>query len=101
MGALVGQFSSLLFGNALYHFVGTQSKKHDKSSSATSTSGCGGSGGGGPGVQDSKKTCNLESYLEWTARLRLLVANEVLRVSEMGKMEWGWNRFILGGLWVV
>lgn len=41
-----------------------------------------GGGGGGPGVQDSKKTCNLESYLEWAARLRLLVANEVLQVSK-------------------
>lgn len=63
-----------------------QSKKNDKSSAATSSSSSmggisGGGGGGGPGVQDSKKTCNLESYLEWAARLRLLVANEVLQVS--------------------
>ncbi|XP_053677348.1 ras-GEF domain-containing family member 1B [Anopheles nili] len=28
---------------------------------------------------DGKKTCNLESYLEWSARLRLLVANEILK----------------------
>ncbi|XP_037050638.1 ras-GEF domain-containing family member 1B [Bradysia coprophila] len=36
------------------------------------------SGSGGPGGQDSKKTCNLESYLDWSARLRLLVSNEIL-----------------------
>lgn len=29
---------------------------------------------------DPKKTCNLESYLEWSARLRLLVSNEILLV---------------------
>jgi len=33
------------------------------------------------GVQDPKKTCNLESYLAWSARLRLLVANEILQVG--------------------
>lgn len=33
------------------------------------------------GVQDPKKTCNLETYLEWSSRLRLLVANEILLVS--------------------
>jgi hypothetical protein len=33
------------------------------------------------GVQDPKKTCNLESYLAWSARLRLLVANEILQVT--------------------
>lgn len=41
--------------------------------------------GAGPGptggtTLDGKKTCNLESYLEWSARLRLLVANEILKV---------------------
>lgn len=33
-----------------------------------------------PGVQDPKKTCNLEAYVEWTHRLKLLVANEILKV---------------------
>lgn len=28
-----------------------------------------------------KKTCNLESYLEWSSRLKLFVANEILQVS--------------------
>lgn len=32
---------------------------------------------------DPKKTCNLESYLDWSARLRTLVANEVLLVSAL------------------
>jgi hypothetical protein len=27
-----------------------------------------------------KKTCNLENYFEWSNRLRLLVANEILQV---------------------
>lgn len=30
---------------------------------------------------NSKKTCNLESYLDWSARLKLLVSNEILKVS--------------------
>ncbi|XP_055593385.1 ras-GEF domain-containing family member 1B isoform X2 [Uranotaenia lowii] len=34
---------------------------------------------GGGTTLDGKKTCNLESYLEWSARLRLLVANEILK----------------------
>ena len=44
--------------------------------------GCGGSSGAGGHATslDGKKTCNLESYLEWSARLRLLVANEILKV---------------------
>lgn len=33
------------------------------------------------GIQDPKKTCNLETYLEWSSRLRLLVSNEILLVS--------------------
>lgn len=33
------------------------------------------------GALDSKKTCNLEIYLDWSARLRLLVSNEVLLVT--------------------
>ncbi|XP_055639540.1 ras-GEF domain-containing family member 1B [Toxorhynchites rutilus septentrionalis] len=32
---------------------------------------------------DGKKTCNLESYLEWSARLRLLVANEILKCQNI------------------
>lgn len=28
-----------------------------------------------------KKTCNLENYFEWSSRLRLLVANEILQVN--------------------
>ncbi|XP_049536781.1 ras-GEF domain-containing family member 1B [Anopheles darlingi] len=57
-----------------------------KLASALSSGGGGGGGGGGGagtgtgGVSlDAKKTCNLESYLEWSARLRLLVANEILK----------------------
>lgn len=37
-----------------------------------------------PGVQDPKKTCNLESYVEWSSRLKLLVANEILKVYMLG-----------------
>ncbi|XP_058445942.1 ras-GEF domain-containing family member 1B isoform X2 [Malaya genurostris] len=32
---------------------------------------------------DGKKTCNLESYLEWSAKLRLLVANEILKCQNI------------------
>lgn len=34
-----------------------------------------------PGVQDPKKTCNLEAYVEWSHRLKLLVSNEILKVG--------------------
>ncbi|KAH8349241.1 hypothetical protein KR067_003451 [Drosophila pandora] len=37
------------------------------------------SSGGPPGAQDPKKTCNLETYLDWSARLRLFVCNEILQ----------------------
>ncbi|KAM8716207.1 hypothetical protein ACLKA7_003139 [Drosophila subpalustris] len=37
--------------------------------------------GGPPGVQDPKKTCNLETYLDWSSRLRLFVCNEILQCS--------------------
>uniref|UniRef100_A0A182TER1 N-terminal Ras-GEF domain-containing protein n=1 Tax=Anopheles melas TaxID=34690 RepID=A0A182TER1_9DIPT len=53
--------------------------------SAGPSGGGGGGGGGSSGAGghatslDGKKTCNLESYLEWSARLRLLVANEILK----------------------
>lgn len=33
------------------------------------------------GVQGPKKTCNLETYLEWSSKLKLLVANDILRVG--------------------
>ncbi|XP_049288141.1 ras-GEF domain-containing family member 1B-like isoform X2 [Anopheles funestus] len=46
---------------------------------STGTSSAGGSGPGHATSLDGKKTCNLESYLEWSARLRLLVANEILK----------------------
>lgn len=49
--------------------------QNKKSENKLSISGC------PPGGQDSKKTCNLESYLDWSARLRLLVSNEILLVS--------------------
>ncbi|TDG47018.1 hypothetical protein AWZ03_006599 [Drosophila navojoa] len=39
------------------------------------------SSGGPPGVQDPKKTCNLETYLDWSARLRLFVCNEILQCT--------------------
>jgi hypothetical protein len=29
-----------------------------------------------------KKTCNLESYFEWSNRLRLIVVNEILQVRD-------------------
>ncbi|KXJ80627.1 hypothetical protein RP20_CCG023950, partial [Aedes albopictus] len=32
---------------------------------------------------DAKKTCNLESYLEWSARLRMLVASEILKCQNI------------------
>ncbi|XP_002037698.2 uncharacterized protein LOC6613220 isoform X1 [Drosophila sechellia] len=35
--------------------------------------------GAPPGAQDPKKTCNLETYLDWSARLRLFVCNEILQ----------------------
>ncbi|XP_037903971.1 ras-GEF domain-containing family member 1B isoform X4 [Hermetia illucens] len=34
---------------------------------------------GPPGCQDAKKTCNLEAYLEWSAKLRRFVSNEILQ----------------------
>ncbi|XP_030555345.1 uncharacterized protein LOC115758735 [Drosophila novamexicana] len=39
------------------------------------------SSGGPPGAQDPKKTCNLETYLDWSARLRLFVCNEILQCT--------------------
>ncbi|BFF94443.1 uncharacterized protein DMAD_12072 [Drosophila madeirensis] len=39
--------------------------------------------GGPPGAQDPKKTCNLETYLDWSARLRLFVCNEILQWSKL------------------
>ncbi|KAL7040354.1 hypothetical protein ACKWTF_000366 [Chironomus riparius] len=32
-------------------------------------------------IQNKKKTCNLENYFEWSSRLRLLVANEILQCT--------------------
>lgn len=49
----------------------TQSKKSDMVPSNSTNA---------MSVMDPKKTCNLESYLEWSARLRLLVSNEILLV---------------------
>ncbi|XP_032595223.1 uncharacterized protein LOC6567062 isoform X2 [Drosophila grimshawi] len=37
------------------------------------------SSAGPQGAQDPKKTCNLETYLDWSARLRLFVCNEILQ----------------------
>lgn len=31
--------------------------------------------------ESKKKTCNLENYFEWSSRLRMLVANEILQVK--------------------
>ncbi|XP_050077438.1 ras-GEF domain-containing family member 1B isoform X2 [Anopheles maculipalpis] len=50
-----------------------------KLASTATSSGVGSSGTGHATSLDGKKTCNLESYLEWSARLRLLVANEILK----------------------
>ncbi|XP_034100304.2 uncharacterized protein LOC117565355 isoform X1 [Drosophila albomicans] len=36
---------------------------------------------GSQGAQDPKKTCNLETYLDWSSRLRLFVCNEILQCS--------------------
>lgn len=52
-----------------------QSKKSDKSTTSTAA----GTVAAGNAL-DPKKTCNLESYLDWSARLRTLVVNEVLLV---------------------
>lgn len=38
-------------------------------------------GSGLQGAQDPKKTCNLETYLDWSSRLRLFVCNEILQCS--------------------
>ena len=38
--------------------------------------------GGPPGIQDPKKTCNLETHLEWWARLRLFVSNKIVQVRK-------------------
>ncbi|KAH8377818.1 hypothetical protein KR093_007247 [Drosophila rubida] len=46
-------------------------KKWDQPATAT----------GSQGAQDPKKTCNLETYLDWSARLRLFVCNEILQSS--------------------
>ncbi|KAH8263632.1 hypothetical protein KR044_011771 [Drosophila immigrans] len=39
--------------------------------------------GGPPGAQDPKKTCNLETYLDWSSRLRLFVCNDILQCSSI------------------
>lgn len=39
------------------------------------------------GVQDPKKTCNLETYLDWSARLRLFVCNEILQVGLLPRLN--------------
>ncbi|XP_052895214.1 ras-GEF domain-containing family member 1B-like [Anopheles moucheti] len=53
--------------------------REDFTPKPASTGLSGGSGAGHGTSLDGKKTCNLESYLEWSARLRLLVANEILK----------------------
>ncbi|XP_053662843.1 ras-GEF domain-containing family member 1B-like [Anopheles marshallii] len=53
--------------------------REDFTPKTASTGTSGGSGAGHGTSLDGKKTCNLESYLEWSARLRLLVANEILK----------------------
>jgi hypothetical protein len=45
-----------------------------------------------------KKTCNLESYFEWSNRLRLLVANEILQVIKWIRMYEQRDLFISFGL---
>ncbi|KAH8271792.1 hypothetical protein KR044_005467 [Drosophila immigrans] len=54
-----------------YQYIVLQ-KKWDQPATAT----------GSQGAQDPKKTCNLETYLDWSARLRLFVCNEILQVRE-------------------
>lgn len=45
------------------------------------------------GVQGPKKTCNLETYLDWSLKLKMLVANDILKVTTetfadcLGKIE--------------
>lgn len=48
-----------------------------------------------PGCQDPKKTCNLESYVEWSTRLKLLVANEILKVINRHHSKILWFIFFL------
>lgn len=57
--------------SGLFHFL--MQKKWDQPSSSS----------GPPGTQDPKKTCNLETYLDWSARLRLFVCNEILQVRRI------------------
>ncbi|XP_050082331.1 ras-GEF domain-containing family member 1B-like [Anopheles aquasalis] len=54
-----------------------------KLASALSSGGAGAGNATGGLSLDAKKTCNLESYLEWSARLRLLVANEILKCQNI------------------
>ncbi|XP_055709884.1 ras-GEF domain-containing family member 1B [Phlebotomus papatasi] len=49
---------------------------------------------GTPGNQDPKKTCNLETYLDWSARLRLLVSNDILQcdgITERSRIVEMWS----------
>lgn len=39
------------------------------------------------GVQGPKKTCNLETYLDWSWKLKMLVANDILKVRNLGGGE--------------
>lgn len=61
-----------------------QSKKPEKSPTSTTAAAAATATTTTPtNALDPKKTCNLESYLDWSARLRTLVANEVLLVSAL------------------
>lgn len=49
-----------------------------------------------PQTQDAKKkTCNLENYFEWSNRLRLVVANEILQVTSTNIFQRQFMIFIL------
>lgn len=54
----------------------------NSNSTSTSITGCLAIPASAPiGVQGPKKTCNLEQYLEWSLKLKMLVANNILQVS--------------------
>lgn len=53
--------------------------------SSTSTNGCPAIPSAPIGVQGPKKTCNLETYLDWSLKLKMLVGNDILQVGFASK----------------
>lgn len=56
-------------------------------SSSSAAAGCPPVSSAPIGVQGPKKTCNLETYLDWSLKLKMLVANNILQVREGGEGE--------------